>query len=69
MSENIDICLNNCKHNEVDAINYFGVCIDIALTWSDQLSSICVKVFLPRDVLLKIYKRAIVPILDYSVTV
>ena len=79
--ENIDICLNNCKLNEVDVVKYLGVYIDSALTWGNQLSSICVKVypklcllnrlsyFLPRDVLLKVNKQTILPILDYGSTV
>ena len=73
-SENIDICLSNCKLNEVDVVKYLGVYIDSALTWSNQLSSVCVKVypklrllnFLLRDVLLKVYKQTILPILDYQ---
>ena len=44
-SVNIDICLNNCKLNNVDVVKYLGVYIDSALTWSNQLSSICVKVY------------------------
>ena len=80
-SDNIDICLNNCKLNEADVVKYLGVYTDCAMTWSNQLSSICVNVypklrllnrlsyFLRGDVLLKVYKQTLLPILDYGSTV
>ena len=72
------IKLNNQILKEVSTYKYFGVLLDNQLIWKDHLLYICKRIypklsllnrlssFLPRYVLLNIYKQTILPILDYG---
>ena len=72
------IKLNNQILKEVSTYKYLGVLLDNQLIWKDHLLYICKRIypklsllnkvssFLPRYVLLNIYKQTILPILDYG---
>ena len=73
-----EIKLNDHKLKEVSYCKYFGVFVDSSLNWSPHTDHICKRTypklkllnrlfcFLCSDVLIKIYKATILPILDYA---
>ena len=77
-TEDVVINLNSHKLNEVNTYKYLGVHMDRLLTWNDHFSHMRKKFypklcllnrtssFLPRHVLLSIYKQTILPFLDYG---
>ena len=73
-----EIKLNDHKLKEVSYCKYLGVFVDSSLDWPPYIDHICKRTypklrllnrlscFLCSDVLIKIYKATILPILDYA---
>lgn len=73
----LQLFLNNKSIEEVTTFNYLGLRINNFLSWNDQVSTLCqriypklqflnrVSAFLPKHITLRIYKQTILPILDY----
>lgn len=74
----LDIVISDKKLNQSNHVKYLGVYIDESLKWNKQISFITSKTypklkllnrlsqFLSQDILLRIYKQTILPVLDYG---
>ena len=76
-ADNIEIHMNNETIEQVTAFDYLGVRTNNVLSWEPRISRLCQRTysklkfpnrisgFLLKDVLLRIYKQTILPIVDY----
>ena len=74
----LQIALDGKPMEQLDYVKYLGIYIDHCMTWSKHVIYIQSRVypkmkllnrmssFLSRDILLRIYKQTVLPILDYG---